>query len=154
MIIRSFGARAAATAVAGALLVAVPATAASAAAGTKCTKGGRGQSTGQQAPSSTSAPSAATPSATTIASTIPGCDNLATDRGRPVCEIADALGVPAAVFREAFSHVTPAARGTNPSDAQREANHQVLLSALAPYGVTAAQLDSVSDRFRPEGTVR
>lgn len=83
-----------------------------------------------------------------IPSTIPGCVNLATDKGRPVCEIAAALGVPAAVFREAFTHVTPAARGEEPSDEQREANHQALLSRLAPYGVTPALLDSVSDAYR------
>ena len=83
-----------------------------------------------------------------IPSSIPGCANLASDMGRPVCEIANELGVPAAVFREAFSHVTPAARGTEPSDAQREANHRILLSALTPYGVTPATLDAVSDRYR------
>lgn len=68
--------------------------------------------------------------------------------GRPVCEIAQALGVPAEVFREAFTHVTPAAPGTEPSESQREANHEALLSRLRPYGVTAQQLDAVSDRYR------
>ena len=88
----------------------------------------------------------ATPGA--IPSTVPGCVNLTTDMGRPVCEIARDLGVPAEVFREAFTHVTPAAKGAEPSDAQREANHQALLSRLAPYGVTAQLLDQVSDRYR------
>ena len=88
----------------------------------------------------------ATPGA--IASTVPGCMNLTTDMGRPVCEIARDLGVPAEVFREAFTHVTPAAKGAEPSEAQREANHQALLSRLAPYGVTPQLLDQVSDRYR------
>ena len=83
-----------------------------------------------------------------IPSTVAGCMNLTTDMGRPVCEIARDLGVPAEVFREAFTHVTPAAKGSEPSDAQREANHQALLSRLAPYGVTPQLLDQVSDRYR------
>lgn len=83
-----------------------------------------------------------------IASTVQGCFNLSTDMGRPVCEIASALGVPAEVFREAFTHVTPAAKGSEPTEVQREANHQALLSRLAPYGVTPQLLDAVSDKYR------
>lgn len=97
------------------------------------------------APSATQTPG---PTPGQVASSVPGCVNLTTDMGRPVCEIARDLGVPAEVFREAFTHVTPAAKGAEPSDAQREANHQALLSRLAPYGVTAALLDQVSDRYR------
>lgn len=83
-----------------------------------------------------------------VPSSVPGCVNLTTDMGRPVCEIARDLGVPAEVFREAFTHVTPAAKGAEPSDAQREANRQALLSRLSQYGVTPALLDQVSDRYR------
>ncbi|MFM1917614.1 MAG: hypothetical protein RJB01_1129 [Actinomycetota bacterium] len=93
-------------------------------------------------------PAATAPAVVEIASTVPGCMNLSTDMGRPVCEIALALGVPAGVFREAFTHVTPAAKGAEPSDEQREANHQALLTRLSPYGVTPELLDSVSDRYR------
>jgi len=93
-------------------------------------------------------PVATAPAVVEIPSTVPGCLNLSTDMGRPVCEIALALGVPAPVFREAFTHVTPAAKGTEPSDEQREANHQALLSRLSPYGVTPELLDRVSDTYR------
>lgn len=93
-------------------------------------------------------PVATAPAVVEIPSTVPNCVNLSTDMGRPVCEIALELGVPAAVFREAFTHVTPAAKGAEPSDEQREANHEALLSRLSPYGVTAQLLDSVSDRYR------
>ena len=93
-------------------------------------------------------PVAPSPTASQIPSSVPGCSNLTSDMGRPVCEIARDLGVPAEVFREAFTHVTPAARGAEPSEAQREANHQALLSRLAPYGVTPQLLDEVSDRYR------
>lgn len=93
-------------------------------------------------------PVATAPAVVEIPSAVPGCVNLSTDMGRPVCEIALALGVPAAVFREAFTHVTPAAKGAEPSEAQREANHQALLSRLSPYGVTPELLDRVSDTYR------
>ena len=93
-------------------------------------------------------PVASAPAAVELQSSVPGCVNLSTDMGRPVCEIALALGVPAAVFREAFTHVTPAAKGAEPSEEQREANHQALLTRLSPYGVTAELLDRVSDRYR------
>lgn len=94
-----------------------------------------------------SAPASAVPSVGRIASTVEGCFNLTTDMGRPVCEIARDLGVPAEVFRDAFTYVTPEPNG-NPSDAQREANHQALLTRLTPYGVTPQLLDQVSDRYR------
>lgn len=93
-------------------------------------------------------PVASAPAVVEIQSSVPGCVNLSTDMGRPVCEIALALGVTAPVFREAFTHVTPAAKGAEPSDEQREANHQALLSRLTPYGVTPELLDRVSDTYR------
>ena len=73
------------------------------------------------------------------------------DGGRPVRLIAGALGVPPEVFREAFSHVTPA-RGGEPTPDQLHGNKDALLSRLAPYGITNDRLDEVSDyyRYRPE----
>jgi hypothetical protein len=70
------------------------------------------------------------------------------DSGRPVRLIAAALGVPTAVFREAFSKVTPAAGGEEPDPAQVERNKAALLETLAPYGVTNARLDEVSNYYR------
>lgn len=74
------------------------------------------------------------------------------DRGRPVVLVAAALGVPATVFRSAFSHVTPAAAGEEPDPAQVLRNKAALLEALAPYGVTNEQLDSVSNHYRYKGS--
>jgi len=75
------------------------------------------------------------------------------DRGRPVVLIAGALGVTAEVFREAFSHVTPAPAGREPEPAQVQRNKTELLRALARFGVTNELLDRVSDyyRYRPGG---
>jgi hypothetical protein len=70
------------------------------------------------------------------------------DRGRPVVLIAAALGVPAQVFRDAFSHVRPAPAGTRPSGQQVRQNKDALLKALGPYGVTNDRLDEVSDYYR------
>jgi hypothetical protein len=74
------------------------------------------------------------------------------DHGRPVNLIASALGVPEKVFREAFTHVAPAAAGGRPEPGQARLNKQALLRVLGPYGVTNEQLDSVSDyyRYNPE----
>ncbi|AIE86355.1 hypothetical protein [Fimbriimonas ginsengisoli] len=70
------------------------------------------------------------------------------DRGRPVVLVAGALGVPVKVFREAFSHVTPARPGTEPQPEQVQRNKAALLNALARYGVTNERLDEVSNRYR------
>jgi hypothetical protein len=70
------------------------------------------------------------------------------DRGRPVVLIAAALGVPAQVFREAFSHVRPAPAGSRPSPQQVRKNKEALLTALSPYGVTNDRLDEVSNYYR------
>jgi hypothetical protein len=70
------------------------------------------------------------------------------DHGRPVALVAGALGVPRAVFREAFSHVSPAAAGTEPDPTQVDANKAALLAVLAPYGVTNERLDEVSNHYR------
>jgi hypothetical protein len=62
--------------------------------------------------------------------------------------IAAALGVPADVFREAFSHVRPAPAGTRPSPDQVRENKDALMQALGPHGVTNDRLDEVSNYYR------
>src|SRR5437868_3934220 len=56
------------------------------------------------------------------------------DHSRPVTLIANALGVTPEVFREAFTHVTPAPAGTEPAPDQIRRNKTALLSALSKYG--------------------
>lgn len=70
------------------------------------------------------------------------------DHGRPVEAVAKELGVTPEQFREAFKLVTPAKRGTEPTDAQRKHNREVLSQAL---GVSPEKLDQVMDKYRPEG---
>lgn len=77
-----------------------------------------------------------------------GHDTVAVDRGRPVVLIAAALGVPDAVFREAFSHVRPASGGREPEPQQVRANKSALMSALGKHGVTNDRLDEVSNFYR------
>lgn len=77
-----------------------------------------------------------------------GHDTDPRDHGRPVILIANALGVPEQTFRDAFSHVTP-----DPAQVQR--NKSILMTALAPLGVTNDLLDRVSDYYRyPPGRDR
>jgi hypothetical protein len=73
------------------------------------------------------------------------------DHGRPVVLIANALGVTPAVFRDAFSGVTPATIGP-PSPSHAQANKKILMKKLGPHGVTNERLDKVSDfyRYRPQ----
>jgi hypothetical protein len=77
-----------------------------------------------------------------------GHDTDPRDRGRPVALVAGGLGVSPEVFREAFSRVRPAPAGTAPGSERVHQNKEVLLGALAPYGVTNDQLDRVSDFYR------
>lgn len=77
-----------------------------------------------------------------------GHDTDPRDRGRPVALVAGGLGVPPEVFRDAFSRVRPAPAGTAPSGERVRQNKEVLLGALAPYGVTNDRLDRVSDHYR------
>lgn len=70
------------------------------------------------------------------------------DRGRPVALVAGALGVPSEVFREAFSHVTPAPAGVQPDPAQVRRNKEELLNVLGRYGITNDRLDTVSNYYR------
>ncbi|MCW2570363.1 MAG: hypothetical protein JWO88_421 [Frankiales bacterium] len=81
-----------------------------------------------------------------------GHDTDARDHGRPVVLVAAALGVPAEVFRTAFSGVTPAGAGQQPGAEQVGSNKAALLSVLAPYGVTNARLDEVSNLYRYNAT--
>jgi len=70
------------------------------------------------------------------------------DHGRPVVLVAAGLGVPAQVFRNAFSGVHPAPAGRQPDPRQVHSNKETLLAALRPYGVTNNRLDEVSDYYR------
>ncbi len=81
-----------------------------------------------------------------------GLSTDARDHGRPVVLIAAALGVPTAVFRDAFSRVTPAGTDSGgPDEALAQRNKQALLATLAPYGVTNDRLDEVSNYYRYNG---
>jgi hypothetical protein len=81
-----------------------------------------------------------------------GHDTDARHHGRPVVLVAAALGVPTEVFRTAFSGVLPAGAGQQPEAAQVGRNKAALLSVLAPYGVTNARLDEVSNLYRYNAT--
>ncbi len=74
------------------------------------------------------------------------------DGGRPVVLIAAALGVPGEVFRETFTHVTPAAGGREPEPDQVRRNKQALMRGLSPYGITNDRLDTVSNFYRYNGS--
>ncbi len=77
-----------------------------------------------------------------------GHDTDPADHGRPVVLIAAALGVEPEVFQQAFSGVNPAPAGAAPSGDRVHANKEVLMTALAPRGVTNERLDEVSDYYR------
>ncbi|MDB6139213.1 MAG: hypothetical protein JWO94_2285 [Verrucomicrobiaceae bacterium] len=70
------------------------------------------------------------------------------DGGRPVVLVAGALGVPAEVFREAFTHVRPARAGEQPEEHQVRENKAALMKALGKYGVTNDKLDAASNYYR------
>ena len=93
------------------------------------------------------------PSAQQIEVTIAGgMGTEPVDNGRPVVLIAAALGVPAEVFREAFSGVTPAGAGGDVSPELAKANKAALLAVLTPYGITNDQLDAASNFYRYNGS--
>ncbi|HZZ43106.1 MAG TPA: hypothetical protein VFE58_09220 [Tepidisphaeraceae bacterium] len=77
-----------------------------------------------------------------------GHDTEGKDRGRPVVLVAAGLGVPAEVFREAFTHVKPAGPGQQPDPDQVRQNKKALMDRLAKYGVTNDRLDEVSNYYR------
>ena len=66
------------------------------------------------------------------------------ERGRPVGLIAAALGVPEAVFRAAFTKVTPAAGGHEPHPAQ--------VTAVVANGVVTATV-SYGTALTTDGTL-
>ncbi len=70
------------------------------------------------------------------------------DHGRPVGKVAAELGVTPEKFRECFKKVRPAHKGQRPDPEQRKANHEVLTQCL---GVDGDKLNSVMDKYRPEG---
>ncbi len=74
------------------------------------------------------------------------------DHGRPVILIASMLGVPQEVFREAFSHVSPASAGQEPNPVQVRLNKSALMDVLGPYGVSNDYLDEVSNYYRYNGS--
>jgi len=92
-------------------------------------------------------PSASAATRTVTVTITGGHDTNPVDHGRPVVLIAAALGVPTEVFRTAFNGVTPA-HGGGPTEAEARANKAALLRVLAPYGVTNARLDEVSNYYR------
>jgi len=116
---------------------------ASALAGAACSPGSGG--------SAASTTSAAAPNGVVTVTITGGFATDPADAGRPVVLIAAALGVPTAVFRQAFRLVTPAAAGEEPDPEQVRRNKAALLSVLGPYGVTNADLDRVSNRYRFDG---
>ena len=89
---------------------------------------------------------------TVLAQISGGFNTNPVDHGRPVILVASALGVPEAVFRDAFSRVRPAPGGESPDPAQVDRNKQALLSTLGRYGVENDRLDEVSNyyRYQPE----
>ena len=78
-----------------------------------------------------------------------GHETEARDHGRPDVLVAAALGVPTEVFREAFSHVTPAGPGRGgPTDEEARRNKAALMHALGPYGITNERINEVSNYYR------
>ncbi|MBL4785068.1 MAG: hypothetical protein JKY49_06535 [Cohaesibacteraceae bacterium] len=77
------------------------------------------------------------------------------DPRRPVGKIATDLGITADQFVACFSNVNPAPQGTKASGKREHANKAILLPCLqrANSSITNAKLDSVMDRYRPEGRV-
>ncbi|MFC5704083.1 hypothetical protein ACFPVX_22570 [Cohnella faecalis] len=81
-----------------------------------------------------------------------GYETDAQDHGRPIALIAAALGVPDAVFRQAFSGVTPAGAGSSgPTSEEAQSNKAALMKVLSPYGITNERLDEVSNYYRYSG---
>ncbi|SFB28832.1 hypothetical protein SAMN05216312_105260 [Cohnella sp. OV330] len=107
-----------------------------------------------ESPQASTLPAAAVVDAQDYSVTISGgygTDPL--DHGRPVALIAAALGVPAEIFREAFSGVKPAgADSGGPTAEEAQANKAALMKVLAPYGITNDRLDEVSNYYRYNGS--
>jgi hypothetical protein len=80
-----------------------------------------------------------------------GLQTVAGDGGRPIVLVAALLGVSPAVFRRAFSGVTPAQLGVGPTTEEAQRNKAALLSVLAPYDITNDELDAASNTYRYDG---
>ncbi|WP_172292555.1 hypothetical protein [Pseudoruegeria sp. HB172150] len=80
---------------------------------------------------------------------------LAAPGDRPTDLIAADLGIPEQAFIDCFANVRPDPDHT-PSGARQHANKAVLLPYLqaANPAITNASLDTVMDRYRPEGPMR
>jgi hypothetical protein len=101
--------------------------------------------------SSTTASSATSGSSTSSAITVSitgGLETVAGDNGRPIVLVAGLLGVPPAVFRKAFSGVTPADPSIGPTKAEAQRNKAALLAVLGLYGITNDELDHASNTYR------
>jgi hypothetical protein len=98
--------------------------------------------------SSTSSTSRSTSSTGTTVTISGGLETVAGDHGRPIVLVAGLLGVPPAVFRQAFSGVTPADPALGPSTEEAQRNKAALLAVLGPYGITNAELDTASNTYR------
>ena len=80
---------------------------------------------------------------------------LRNDPNRPVNAISHDLGVTPQQFIACFWNVNPAPRGTTPTATHQMENKAILLSCLreANPSITNSTLDTVMDRYRPEGRV-
>jgi len=78
---------------------------------------------------------------------------LRDDPHRPVNSISQDLGVTPDQFRDCFSNVNPARRGSMPEGDQKHDNKSVLLNCLqkANSSITNFSLDQAMDRYRPGG---
>ncbi|MEP3049686.1 MAG: hypothetical protein ABJL55_17680 [Roseibium sp.] len=87
-----------------------------------------------------------------FASTSAFADN---DPNRPTDKIATDLGIEEAVFIACFKPVNPEP-GKFPTAAQQRANKALLLPCLqaANPAITNRKLDTVMDKYRPEGAFR
>lgn len=77
------------------------------------------------------------------------------DPNRPVAAIAADLDVTTQEFVDCFYNVNPAQKGTKASGTRERANKAILLPCLqdANPSITNVKLDSVMDKYRPEGRV-
>src|ERR1700712_1137682 len=91
--------------------------------------------------SSTSARTESSVATAVSVTIVGGLETVAGDNGRPIVLVAGLLGVAPAVFRTAFSGVTPADPALGPTTAEAQRNKSALLSVLSPYGITNAELD-------------
>jgi hypothetical protein len=78
---------------------------------------------------------------------------LRDDPHRPVDSISRDLGVSPEQFRDCFSNVNPAPRGSLPGSDEKHTNKAVLLGCLqkANPAIRNDGLDRVMDRYRPGG---